>query len=58
MLKDIDTIDPQSGRILKEDNLTINIADIIAGANDLTGGIRSTCMFGINFLWHDSEVIL
>lgn len=39
MLKDIDTIDPMSGRILKEDNNTINIADIIAELIDLTGGV-------------------
>lgn len=39
MLKDIDTIDPQSGRILKEDNLPVNIADFIERATDLTGGI-------------------
>lgn len=39
MLKDIDTIDPQSGRILKENNTVINIADIIATATDGTGGI-------------------
>lgn len=34
MFKDIDTIDPQSGRILKEDNSVVNMADTIAGALD------------------------
>lgn len=39
MFRDIDTIDPETGRILKEDNTVINLADIIATATDATGGI-------------------
>lgn len=39
MFKDIDTIDPETGRILKEDNTVINIADIIVAAIDQLGGV-------------------
>lgn len=34
MIRDIDTIDPESGRLLKEDNSFVNVADVFHNALD------------------------
>lgn len=45
MLKDIDTIDPLSGRVLKEDNSFMNMADTFVGAVDKSGALKTVTEF-------------